>query len=78
MNKNAVPFDDAKPTVTSGIRVGSAACTSRGMGTDAFNKIGDMILAVLGDMRAGTFDHRTQAAIRAGVTDLARRFPLPY
>jgi glycine hydroxymethyltransferase len=78
LNKNAVPFDDAKPTVTSGIRVGSAACTSRGMGPDAFKEIGDMILAVLGDVRAGTVNARTEDAVRAGVADLARRFPLPY
>lgn len=78
LNKNAVPFDDAKPTVTSGIRVGSAACTSRGMGTDAFNTIGDMILAVLGDLRTGAIDPGTESAMRAKATDLARRFPLPY
>ncbi|WP_315133812.1 serine hydroxymethyltransferase [Achromobacter marplatensis] len=78
LNKNAVPFDDAKPTVTSGIRVGSAACTSRGMGSDAFKEIGDMILAVLGDVRAGTVNARTEDAVRAGVADLAKRFPLPY
>ncbi|MFY0478502.1 serine hydroxymethyltransferase [Achromobacter marplatensis] len=78
LNKNAVPFDDAKPTVTSGIRVGSAACTSRGMGASAFKQIGDMILAVLGDVRSGASDPRTASAVRAEAADLARRFPLPY
>ena len=78
LNKNAVPYDDAKPTVTSGIRVGSAACTSRGMGPDEFKEIGDMILALLGGIRAGAIDRRTEDSIRAGVAELARRFPLPY
>lgn len=78
LNKNAVPQDEAKPTVTSGIRVGSAACTSRGMGPDEFQEIGDMILALLGSVRAGTVDRRGEDAIRQGVAALARRFPLPY
>lgn len=51
LNKNAVPNDPAKPAVTSGIRVGSAACTSRGMGPAEFQEIGDMILALLGGVR---------------------------
>ena len=78
LNKNAVPQDEAKPTVTSGIRVGSAACTSRGMGPDEFQEIGDMILALLGSVRAGTVDRRGEDAIRQGVAALVRRFPLPY
>lgn len=78
LNKNAVPQDEAKPTVTSGIRVGSTACTSRGMGPDEFQEIGDMILALLGSVRAGTVDRRGEDAIRQGVAALARRFPLPY
>ncbi|QVQ26070.1 serine hydroxymethyltransferase [Achromobacter deleyi] len=78
LNKNAVPYDDAKPTVTSGIRVGSAACTSRGMGPDEFEEIGDMILALLGGIRTGAIDRRTEESIRAGVAGLAKRFPLPY
>ena len=78
LNKNAVPNDPAKPAVTSGIRVGSAACTSRGMGAAEFQEIGDMILALLGGVRAGAVDARTERAIREGVAGLARRFPLPY
>ncbi|MGH8815771.1 MAG: serine hydroxymethyltransferase, partial [Achromobacter pestifer] len=78
LNKNTVPFDDAKPTVTSGIRVGSAACTSRGMGRDEFRAIGDMILTVLGEVRSGAIDPHTENTVRAGVADLAKRFPLPY
>jgi glycine hydroxymethyltransferase len=68
LNKNAVPNDPAKPAVTSGIRVGPAE----------FQEIGDMILALLGGVRAGAVDARTESAIREGVAGLARRFPLPY
>ncbi|MBV4493340.1 serine hydroxymethyltransferase [Pseudomonas oryzicola] len=78
LNKNAVPNDEARPTITSGIRLGSAACTSRGMGCDEFLEIGDMILALLGGVRSGTIDRRTENSIREGVADLTRRFPLPY
>ncbi len=78
LNKNTVPNDETGPTVTSGIRVGSAACTSRGMGPDEFREIGDMILALLGGVRAGAIDSRTESSIREGVAELTRRFPLPY
>lgn len=78
LNKNAVPNDEARPTVTSGIRLGSAACTSRGMGCDEFKEIGDMILAQLSGVRSGTIDRRTENSIREGVADLTLRFPLPY
>jgi len=78
LNKNIVPHDKTKATVTSGIRLGSAACTSRGMRTEAFEEIGDMILALLGGIKAGAIDPRTETSIREGIVDLTRRFPLPY
>ncbi|QET69129.1 serine hydroxymethyltransferase [Bordetella bronchiseptica] len=77
LNKNAVPGDAASPAVTSGIRVGSAACTSRGMGPAEFRQIGDLVLAVLGGLRgAGRAGDRD--AVRARAAELSRRFPLPY
>ena len=78
VNKNVVPGDEVKPTVTSGIRLGSAACTSRGMGVDEFREIGDMILAMLGGVRSGAPDGRTERSIREGISDLSKRFRLPY
>jgi len=65
-------------TVTSGIRLGSAACTSRGMGVEEFEEIGDMILTLLGGVKSGAIEARTEKSIRAGMIDLTRRFPLPY
>uniref|UniRef100_UPI0038CD46B1 serine hydroxymethyltransferase n=1 Tax=Xenorhabdus doucetiae TaxID=351671 RepID=UPI0038CD46B1 len=78
LNKNTVPNDNNKPTITSGIRVGSAACTSRGMGPDEFKEIGDMILALLGSIHTESIDSRTKTSIRKGITELTKRFPLPY
>jgi glycine hydroxymethyltransferase len=78
VNKNIVPGDEVKPSVTSGIRIGSAACTSRGMGVDEFREIGDMILAMFGGVRSGALDSRTERSIREGIGDLTKRFKLPY
>lgn len=52
-NKNAVPFDPLPPTVTSGIRLGTPAATSRGFDEAAFREVGALILEVLGALRAG-------------------------
>ena len=46
-NKNGVPFDTEKPTITSGIRLGSPAATTRGFGVAEFREIGDLIAGVL-------------------------------
>lgn len=77
LSKHTVPYDDDQGSY-SGIRVGSAACTSRGLGEDDINEIGDMILALLGGVRNGARSLRTENAIREGVAALNRRYPLPY
>ena len=77
LSKHTVPYDDVKGSY-SGIRVGSAACTSRGLGEDDIKEIGDMILALLGGVRNGARSLRTENAIREGVAALNRRYPLPY
>jgi glycine hydroxymethyltransferase len=46
-NKNGIPFDPEKPTVTSGIRLGTPACTTRGFGIAEFRQVGEMISEVL-------------------------------
>jgi glycine hydroxymethyltransferase len=78
VNKNAIPFDPEKPTVTSGIRVGSPAATSRGFGTAEFREIGHMITEVL-DGLARSNDGNNDAAERAvaaRVQALCARFPI--
>ena len=78
LNKNAVPGDPEKAMVTSGIRVGSAASTTRGFGPAEFTAIGGMIIAALEALRAGGETAETEAAIRSQVLAITRRFPLPY
>ncbi|NFV78685.1 serine hydroxymethyltransferase [Magnetospirillum aberrantis] len=77
LNKNAIPNDPEKPMVTSGIRVGSAAGTSRGFGPDEYRQIAAMILDTLRAVRGGSLgEERSQISRR--VRHLADRFPLPY
>ena len=76
-NKNAIPFDPEKPMVTSGLRLGAPAGTTRGFGVAEFREVGAMIVEVL-DALAATPDG--DAAIEAGVKDrvlkLCARFPI--
>jgi glycine hydroxymethyltransferase len=75
-NKNAIPFDPEKPTVTSGIRLGSPAGTTRGFGIAEFQEIGRMIVEVLDGLAAGPDDNSaTEARIRKRVGALCARFP---
>lgn len=76
-NKNAIPFDPEKPFVTSGIRLGSSAGTTRGFGDGEFRKIGAMILRVLRALGANPEgDAPTEAAVRAEVKAMCDRFPI--
>ncbi len=77
LNKNAIPNDPEKPMVTSGIRVGSAAGTSRGFGPDEYKQIAGLMLGTLHAVRDGTLDAERER-ISGLVRDLVRRFPLPY
>jgi len=76
-NKNGVPFDPEKPTVTSGIRLGSPAATTRGFGAAEFRQIGEMIVEVLRGLAADREDNgAVEAAVRARVAALCQRFPI--
>ncbi|MGD0633236.1 MAG: serine hydroxymethyltransferase [Beijerinckiaceae bacterium] len=77
-NKNGVPFDTASPMVTSGIRLGSPAATSRGFGTAEFKKVGELIATTLLGLAAHGEEGNvaTEAAIRAEVAELTKRFPI--
>ncbi len=73
VNKNAIPFDVNKPNIASGIRIGTPATTTRGMGPDEMRKIGGWVVEALRDRdEAGVHDR-----IRAGVRELVSRFPVP-
>ncbi|MXW93061.1 MAG: serine hydroxymethyltransferase [Rhodospirillaceae bacterium] len=76
-NKNAIPFDPEKPTVTSGIRLGSPAATTRGFGVAEFEQVGDLIADVLEGLAAHPEDNSAaEAAARERVLALCRRFPV--
>ena len=76
-NKNGVPFDPEKPMVTSGLRLGSPAGTTRGFGAAEFRQVGEWIAEVLDAMAAkGEADPAVEAAVKAKVTGLTGRFPI--
>ncbi len=77
-NKNGVPFDPEKPTVTSGIRVGSPAGTTRGFGIAEFQHIGRMMAEVLDGLAANgeAGNAKVEAKVKAEAIALARRFPI--
>jgi len=77
-NKNGIPFDDEKPTVTSGIRLGSPAGTTRGFGTPEFRQIADWIVEVVDGLAANGEEGNAavEAKVKAEVAELCARFPL--
>ncbi len=76
-NKNGVPFDPEKPFITSGIRLGTPAGTTRGFGTNEFIQIADMITDVLDALAANPDDNeKAEAAAREKVAALCTRFPI--
>jgi len=76
-NKNAIPFDPEKPAVTSGVRLGTPAGTTRGFGIAEWKTIGQYIGEVLDGLAANPDDNgKVEAAVRRKVLDLCERFPI--
>ena len=77
-NKNAIPFDPERPTVTSGIRLGSPAGTARGFDEEAFREVGRAIADTVDALApsGGGGDASMEKAVRARVAALCRRFPV--
>lgn len=78
-NKNGVPNDPEKPTITSGVRLGTPAGTTRGFGQAEFREIGALILEVLDGLKAANSEEgnaKVEAAVKAKVMALTNRFPL--
>ncbi len=76
-NKNGIPFDPEKPTITSGVRLGSPAATTRGFGVAEFQQVGEMIVEVLDGLASGSNDNSAvEAVVRKRVGELCARFPI--
>ena len=77
-NKNGIPFDPEKPTVTSGIRLGTPAGTTRGFGEAEFRQIADWIVEVVDGIAANGADgnEAVEAKVRAEIEVLCNKFPL--
>jgi glycine hydroxymethyltransferase len=73
LNRNAIPFDIHPPQVTSGIRLGTPAVTTRGFGPDETRTVAQLIVKVLNNID----DSRIHQEVRNAVDDLSRRFPIP-
>lgn len=76
-NKNGVPFDTEKPMITSGIRLGTPAATTRGFGVAEFQHVGEMITRLLDGLAAdGEGNAALETTVREEVRSLCRRFPI--
>ena len=76
-NKNAIPFDPEKPTITSGVRLGTPAATTRGFGPAEFRRVGDLIADVLDGLAVNGEDNgAAEKAAKARVAELCARFPI--
>jgi glycine hydroxymethyltransferase len=72
VNKNTIPYDEKPPLVASGIRIGTPALTTRGMGEEEMDRVGDLMAQVLDDPESD----EVRAAVRGDVEALTARFPL--
>ncbi|MDR3440826.1 serine hydroxymethyltransferase [Telmatospirillum sp.] len=76
-NKNGIPFDPEKPTITSGVRLGTPAATTRGFGLEEFRLVGNLIGDVLDGLTVSPDDNgAAEHAARVKVTELCKRFPI--
>jgi len=77
-NKNGIPFDPEKPMVTSGVRLGTPAATTRGFGTAEFTLVGELITEVLDGLAASnsTDNSAVEAKVRGRIHDLCGHFPI--
>ena len=76
-NKNGIPFDTEKPTITSGIRLGSQAATTRGFGLNEFKIVGDLITKVIKGLSINSQDNRgVENEVKNEVISLCEKFPI--
>ncbi|MFH1428295.1 MAG: serine hydroxymethyltransferase [Candidatus Margulisiibacteriota bacterium] len=76
VNKNTIPFETESPFVTSGIRIGTPAVTTRGMGEEAMHVIAHLISLVIKNLKDGQLPSEIQTIIKGDVTELCQKYPL--
>ena len=76
-NKNGIPFDDESPMITSGIRLGSQAATTRGFGLKEFQKVGELITKTVKGLSSNPSDNsNVENDVRKEVVELCSKFPI--
>jgi glycine hydroxymethyltransferase len=76
-NKNGIPYDEAKPWITSGIRLGTPACTTRGFGLAEFKLVAELVDEVLKGLKDNKEDNlKAETSVRNKVIDLCKKFPI--
>ena len=76
-NKNGIPYDEAKPWITSGIRLGTPACTTRGFGLAEFKLVAELVDEVLKGLKDNKEDNsKAETSVRNKVMDLCKKFPI--
>ena len=76
-NKNGIPFDTQSPMITSGIRLGTPACTTRGFGFNEFNLIADLITKVIQGLSENNSDNsKIEKEVKKEIVDLCSSFPI--
>jgi glycine hydroxymethyltransferase len=76
-NKNGIPFDTEKMTITSGIRLGTQAATTRGFGLNEFKKVGELITRVIKGLSENSNDNnKIESEVRDEVIKLCSKFPI--
>ena len=76
-NKNGIPFDTESPMITSGIRLGTQAATTRGFGTEEFQKVGDLITKTIKGLSENPNDNsKIESEVKAEVIELCSKFPI--
>ena len=76
-NKNGIPYDEAKPWITSGIRLGTPACTTRGFGLAEFKLVAELVDEVLSGLKNSKDDNsKAENSVKKKVIELCKKFPI--
>ena len=76
-NKNGIPYDEAKPWITSGIRLGTPACTTRGLGLAEFKIVAELLNDVLQGLKNNQADNsNAENSVKLKVIELCKKFPI--